>query len=98
MGTSVQAPVDVSYLADTVILLRQFEALGSVKKAISVVKKRTGMHSTTIREFTVTPRGIEIGATLQEFQGVLTGIPVFTGKTMPTLKQENGFKPHAFRR
>jgi circadian clock protein KaiC len=75
MGT----PVDVSYLADTVILTRYFEAAGSVRKAISVIKKRSGAHETTIRELKMTSEGIQIGAPLDAFEGVLTGVPRFVG-------------------
>jgi circadian clock protein KaiC len=69
------APVDVSYLADTVILTRFFEAGGSVRKAISVIKKRSGAHETTLREVTLTERGIQLGKPLVEYEGVLTGVP-----------------------
>lgn len=74
------APVDLSYLADTVVNLRFFEAAGVVKQAISVIKKRSGQHERTIREFAVEAgRGIRIGEPLRDFQGVLTGTPVFRG-------------------
>jgi circadian clock protein KaiC len=73
------APVDVSYLADTVILTRFFEARGSVKKAISVIKKRSGPHETTLRELTMTKKGINLGKPLVEFEGVLTGVPRMVG-------------------
>lgn len=73
------APVDISYLADTVILTRFFEALGAVKKAISVIKKRSGAHETTIRELSMSQQGISIGPPLTEFEGVLTGVPRFFG-------------------
>ena len=69
------APVDVSYLADTVVLTRFFEARGSVRKAISVIKKRSGAHETTLRELTLTPSGIVLGEPLNDFEGVLTGVP-----------------------
>jgi circadian clock protein KaiC len=72
-------PTDVSYLADTVILLRYFESRGAVRKAISVVKKRGGHHEDTIREFIMQPGGILIGRPLSDFQGVLTGVPTFLG-------------------
>ena len=75
MGT----PVDVSYLADTVILTRFFEARGSVRKAISIIKKRSGAHETTIREVTMSARGVQIGKPLSDFEGVLTGVPRFVG-------------------
>src|SRR6185436_16860638 len=73
------APVDVSYLADTVIVLRFFEARGAVKKAISVIKKRSGPHETTLRELTMTKRGVVLGRPLVEFEGVLTGVPRLVG-------------------
>src|SRR5688500_1131636 len=68
------APVDVSYLADTVILTRFFEARGAVRKAISVIKKRSGPHENTLRELTLTERGIVLGKPLVDFEGVLTGL------------------------
>jgi circadian clock protein KaiC len=81
LGTTMGTPVDISYLADTVILLRYFEAAGSVRRAISVIKKRTGYHEDTIRELSMSSKkGIEVGQTLSEFHGVLTGIPVYSGK------------------
>lgn len=75
LGTSMESPVDVSYLADTVILLRYFEVKGSVRKAVSVVKKRYGAHEETIREYAVTPEGLRVGEPLTGFHGVLSGIP-----------------------
>jgi len=75
------APVDVSYLADTVILTRYFEARGQVKKAISVIKKRSGGHETTLRELTMTAKGVVVGPPLTEFEGVLTGVPRFVGSS-----------------
>ena len=74
-------PVDVSYLADTVVLTRFFEARGSVRKAISVIKKRSGSHESTIREMQMSGAGVSIGEPLNEFQGVLTGVPQFVGGT-----------------
>jgi circadian clock protein KaiC len=71
----MKAPVDVTYLADTVILLRYFEALGRVRRAISVIKKRTGPHEDTIREYRIDGRGITLGDPLMGFQGVLRGVP-----------------------
>jgi circadian clock protein KaiC len=78
-GGSVQVPVDASYLADTVLLLRYFEAAGHVRQAISVIKKRTGIHERTIRELRF-DKGITIGAPISEFQGVLTGAPWLIGR------------------
>jgi circadian clock protein KaiC len=77
-GGSMQVPVDASYLADTVLLLRYFEALGEVRQALSVIKKRTGKHERTIRELYF-DKGIHVGQPVREFQGVLTGSPVFVG-------------------
>ena len=74
-----KAPVDVTYLADTVVLLRYFEAFGRVRRAISVLKKRAGPHEDTIREFRITESGFEVGEPLASFQGVLRGIPSFAG-------------------
>lgn len=71
---------DLSYLADSIVLLRFFEANGKVRRAISVVKKRSSRHEQTIREFTIgLPGGFQIGKPLDEFQGVLSGVPQFTG-------------------
>ncbi|MDB5706799.1 MAG: circadian clock protein KaiC [Sphingomonas bacterium] len=76
----MKAPVDVTYLADTVILLRYFEAAGRVRRAISIVKKRTGPHEDTIREFRIGGEGITLGEPLTEFQGVLRGVPSLIGR------------------
>jgi circadian clock protein KaiC len=78
-GSPVDEAADISYLADAVVLLRYFEVRGAVRQAISVVKKRTGNHERTIREARVERGGLHVGAPLREFQGVLTGIPSFTG-------------------
>ncbi|MEG3193515.1 hypothetical protein SNE32_14770, partial [Lysobacter sp. D1-1-M9] len=67
--------IDISYLADTVVLLRYFEARGEVRQAMSVLKKRTGAHERTIRELTFSPTGISLGEPLRQFRGVLTGLP-----------------------
>ena len=75
----MKSPVDITYLADTVILLRYFEALGRVRRAISVVKKRTGSHESTIREFNIGSGGLSLGEPLMAFQGILRGIPTFSG-------------------
>jgi circadian clock protein KaiC len=68
------SPVDVSYIADTVVLTRYFEARGAVRKAISVIKKRSGAHETTLRELTMTAQGIRLSEPLAQFEGVLTGV------------------------
>ena len=75
----MKAPVDVTYLADTVILLRYFEAAGRVRRAVSVIKKRSGTHEKTIREFEIDGRGMTVGPPLEGFQGVLRGVPNFVG-------------------
>jgi circadian clock protein KaiC len=75
---SMQAPLDVSYLADTVLLLRFFEAAGRVRKAVSVLKKRSGRHEDTIRELMLGP-GVSVGPPLDRFRGVLTGVPQYEG-------------------
>ena len=79
----LQSPLDVSFLADTVILLRFFEAQGEVRQAISVVKKRLGAHERTIREMRLGTDGVKIGEPLRDFEGVLTGTPKYFGKTAP---------------
>jgi circadian clock protein KaiC len=75
----MKAPVDVTYLADTVILLRYFEAMGRVRRAISVIKKRTSAHEDTIREYRIGENGITLGEPLTNFQGVLRGVPEMIG-------------------
>jgi len=87
---AAQAPVDLSYLSDMVINLRFFEAGGEVKQSIAVIKKRSGHHEKTIREFKLEPKkGIRVGEPLKQFQGVLTGIPVFHGGTEEMLSPRN---------
>jgi circadian clock protein KaiC len=80
VGTNVDTPVDVSYLADTVLLFRYFEAAGEVKKALSVIKKRSGEHESTIRELVMKKGTIRVGDVLVQFDGVLTGSPKYRGK------------------
>lgn len=75
----VQNPVDLSFLSDAVVMLRFFEAAGELRKAISVIKKRTGVHELTIREFRLFPHGMQVGLPLLALQGVLTGAPTYTG-------------------
>jgi circadian clock protein KaiC len=75
LGSLMQTPVDVSYLADNILLLRYFEAQGEVRQAISIIKKRSGGHEHTIRELALGPDRIRIGKPLRDFQGVLTGVP-----------------------
>ncbi len=79
---ALEAPVDLSYLADTVVNMRYFEAAGGVRQALSVIKKRSGFHEKTIREFKLeSGKGIRIGLPLTEFHGVLTGTPIFRGSS-----------------
>ncbi len=75
---SMQTVVDVSYLADTVVLLRYFEAEGGIRQAISVLKQRVGVHERTLREFRLDETGIFVGRPLSKFSGVLTGVPHFS--------------------
>jgi circadian clock protein KaiC len=79
LGEGVISPIELSYLADTVVLLRYFEARGEIRKAISVVKKRTGAHEKAVRELEMCAQGLRVGRQLHEFQGVLTGQLVYTG-------------------
>jgi len=77
--------IDVTYLADTVVLLRFFEAMGRVRRAMSVVKKRSGGHEDTIREFSIDGNGLRLGEPLESFQGVLRGEPTYVGGAAPLL-------------
>ena len=79
IGT-MQSPIDMSYLADSVVLLRYFEAEGAVRQAISMLKKRTGDHERTIREYKMGEGGLQLGDPLTDFHGILTGVPVYRGK------------------
>jgi len=73
--------IDVSYLADSVLLFRYFEARGEIRQALSVFKKRTGSHERTIRQLSIEPTGLRIGAPLREFSGIMTGVPAYEGST-----------------
>jgi circadian clock protein KaiC len=79
VGASMTTPLDVSYLADAVVLLRFFEAHGLVRRALSVMKKRTGDHEATIRELRMRSGQVEVGQALSDFEGVLSGIPRYVG-------------------
>ena len=87
---SMQTPVDLSYMADTVVLMRYFEAGGEVRQAISVVKKRTGKHERTIREFRIDQGGIHLGGPLRDFRGILTGVPMYEGEREKLMEDEDG--------
>lgn len=86
---AMKTPVDLTYLADTVILLRYFEAAGHVRRAISIVKKRTSAHENTIREYLLDGRGLTIGEPLTNFHGVLRGVPILVGDESKLLKGED---------
>jgi circadian clock protein KaiC len=86
MVGNMSSPVDTTYLADNVILFRYFEAGGHVRRAISVVKKRNGHHEKTIRELDMGTAGIMVGEPLTGFQGVLTGVPTYTGQSAPLVR------------
>lgn len=75
----MRTPVDLTYLADTVWLLRYFEQSGEIRRAISVIKRRTGRHETVIREFAIDAKGIRVGEPLNDFHGILTGVPTYSG-------------------
>lgn len=79
MVGAMQSPVDLTYLSDSVLLLRFFEASGELRRALSVLKKRTGRHERTIRELEIDERGVTVGDRLKDFRGILTGVPVFEG-------------------
>ncbi|MGC1782721.1 MAG: ATPase domain-containing protein [Acidobacteriaceae bacterium] len=81
LGAQMTSPIDVSYLADTVLLFRYFEQAGQVKQALSIVKKRSGSHERSIRELTFSENSLKVGAPLVQFEGILTGNPRFVGKT-----------------
>ncbi len=83
IGTAMQSPVDVSYLADTILLFRYFERQGEIRQAISVVKKRSGAHERTIRELFMENGRVSLGKPLKEFEGVLTGVPKLLNATIP---------------
>jgi len=88
----MQAPIDASYLADAVLLLRYFESKGEVRQAISVVKKRGGVHERTIREFAMADGRIQVGEALRQFRGVLTGVPVYEGTSEPLFTGDRRMK------
>ncbi|HEY0284918.1 MAG TPA: ATPase domain-containing protein [Vicinamibacterales bacterium] len=82
LGQNMMSPIDVSYIADTMFMMRFFEAGGRVRKALSVLKKRTGMHETTIREIGVKNNALYVGEPLVDFRGVLTGVPEYVGSSL----------------
>lgn len=90
IGSAMQTPVDVSYLADNILLLRYFETQGEVRQAISIIKKRSGAHERTIRELALGPNRIRVGKPLKEFHGVLTGIPTYLGTSKSVTENADG--------
>jgi len=88
IGGAMHTPIDVSFLADTVMLLRYFEADGLVRQAVSIVKKRRGGHERSIREMRITSGGLRVGEILKEFHGVLTGVPEYRGKSGELLQDK----------
>jgi circadian clock protein KaiC len=88
IGSHMTVPVDISYLADNVLLFRYFEAQGAVKQAISVVKRRSGPHERTIRELLIGDNKIQVGMALSDFEGVLTGTPRYLGGVKPLPNKE----------
>lgn len=90
---NMQSPVDVTYLADTVVTFRFYEAHGAVHRAIAVVKKRTGAHERTIRELMISPNGISVGPPLADFRGVLTGTPALPDKPKRRARRRTDEQP-----
>jgi circadian clock protein KaiC len=88
----MDTPLDISYLSDAVLMLRYFEFDGTVKRALSVVKKRSGHHEHTIREFRLTGSGVKLGPPLKGFSGIFSGTPVYRGEEAPLLdkSESNG--------
>jgi circadian clock protein KaiC len=93
ISSQMSSPVDASYLADAILLLRYFEARGEVRQALSIIKKRGGEHERTIREFRMETGRIRVGEPLCEFRGVLTGVPIYEGVAEPLLKKEQKDRP-----
>jgi len=87
IGSAIETPIDVSYLADNILVLRYFEARGEVRQAISMIKKRSGPHEHTIRELRLASNRISVGQPLNNFQGVLSGVPTVLGQG-----NENGIR------
>ncbi|HEX4498983.1 MAG TPA: ATPase domain-containing protein [Thermoanaerobaculia bacterium] len=92
VGEALESPVNLSYLADTVLLLRHFEAFGEVRKAISLVKRRTGPHESTVRELRISNAGPQVGRELREFHGVLTGRLQYSGAAGPLIANGDAAK------
>lgn len=86
MVGQMNSPIDLTYVSDAVVLLRFFEAQGRIRRAVSVLKKRTGAHEDAIREFRIDSEGLRVGPVLEGFRGVLTGVPTYDGATVALLK------------
>jgi circadian clock protein KaiC len=86
---SMATNLNISYVADAVLLLRFFEAEGRIRKAISVLKNRGGMHEDCIRELRIDSQGLRVGDSLSQFKGVLTGTPEYVGATSPLLESRD---------
>ena len=95
VGSNMSSPVDASYLADSVVLLRYFEFAGTVRKAISVLKRRTGGHEGSIRELRFDEHGIHLSEPLLQLRGILTGVPIEAGQTQTQRTSERGGHGHA---
>jgi circadian clock protein KaiC len=85
----MDTPLDISYLSDAVVMLRYFEYAGTVRRALSVVKKRSGNHEHTIREFRLTSNGLFLGPPLTNFNGIFSGTPVYTGDSAPLMQEDD---------
>lgn len=83
IGPQIGSPVDASYLADAVIMMRYYEAEGEIRQVISVIKKRGGPHERSIRDFRMSDGGIHVGEPLRNYRGVLTGVPVLDDSKEP---------------
>jgi circadian clock protein KaiC len=88
----MDTPLDISYLSDAVLMLRYFEFDGTVRRALSVVKKRSGNHEHTIREFRLSQEGVRVGPPLKGFSGIFSGTPIYKGEETPLLNssESNG--------
>ena len=89
MVGQMATPIDMTYLSDAVVLMRFFEAQGRIRRAISIIKKRTGSHEDTIREIRIDGTGIRVGDPLTDFRGVLTGVPTYEGREGSLLKDRD---------
>ena len=85
----MDTPLDISYLSDSVLMLRYFEVNGTVRRALSVVKKRSGNHEHTIREFRLSSGGVQVGPPLSGFSGIFTGTPRYSGNELPLMSGDS---------